>query len=196
MRGIRVRAGIVIATWAVCNGVRADPSEVRPSAEACAAAEAVVRAHVVKQQTGERWVVASSPASIPDIKASLFWKTGWRGNTAPPALIHSYLRTKSRSAVDLCGNVRNILTSAAIPYGDREVARANAKRRSSSGAPPVLWGYNLFTLSLPVMSQDRRSALIATSVACGPLCGNGRTQYWTLNSGGWVLAGEHGDYIS
>ena len=183
-------------TWAACSGVRADPPEVNPSAKACAAAEAVVRAHVVKQQAGERWVVASSPESIPDIKASMFWKTGWRGKTAPSALVHSYLRTKSRSAVDLCGNVRDFLRSAAIPYGDREVARANAKMRSSAGPPPVTRGYNLFSLSLPTMSQDGRSALIATSVACGPLCGSGTTQYWTVNAGRWVLAGEHGDWIS
>lgn len=155
-------------------------------ATACEIVEAVATQAVTNQSDRKWLVVSSSDAVSADVALQ------WVGTSPPEELLKTFVGRAQRNAVDACPNLRGYLTSKGVTYGDAQVnelwEQALKTGRTSD--------FYVLSISLPVVSDDRRSALLTTGVSCGLTCGAGWTQYRVLQHGRWAIAGRRSNWIS
>lgn len=95
------------------------------------------------------------------------------------------------NAVAECQAVRVLLRERKIAFGDAAVAAIK-----TTGAGPLYSATTAF-VSLPVVSEDGRTAIAVTSTVSGPLAGGGQLWKMKKESGGnWKTVGMMGLWIS
>jgi len=84
------------------------------------------------------------------------------------------------------------MTSHGVPFGDE--AHAKATHNGNLSKP---FGATILDISLPIVSEDGRNALVDVGVACGGLCGAGGVRHYRRDGVGlWRLVGVGGQWIS
>jgi len=164
------------------SGVAGSPSD----ATACEIAEAVAT-EAMTNQSDRKWLVVS-PADAASSDIALQWV----GKSPPEELLKRFIGRGQRNVVDACPNLRGYLTSKGVTYGDAQVNELWEHALKTGHTSD----FYVLSISLPVVSDDGRSALLTMGVGCGLTCGAGWTQYRVLQHGRWAIAGRRSNWIS
>lgn len=157
-----------------------------PDATACEIAEAAAT-EAMTNQSDRKWLVVSSTDAVSSDVA-----LQWVGTSPPEELLKRFVGRGQRNAVDACPNLRGYLTSKGATYGNGQV-NALWEQALKTGHTSDFY---VLSISLPVVSDDGRSALLTMGVSCGLTCGAGWTQYRVLQHGRWAIAGRRSNWIS
>jgi hypothetical protein len=119
------------------------------------------------------------------------WYVPHVGSEAPAPPADLIGRWPARNALRACPSLPQRLASLHIRYGDAAVRWALRQRRDGSYRAVI------FTISLPLVSQDGQHAVVETSMASAPLGGGGTLVHLVRDStGNWHSAGWKGLWIS
>lgn len=167
-------AAIPLSILTSACGSTATPSRPNPAAIACDVAAAYAQI-VIEKADGKPVVFTTDdqPFSAPVVGGE-WWKMEGelpRAVAAPPAALVKRLEDQgNRNAVSRCSSLRKLLGSRQIGYGRQAVDAVN------SSDPSRLFKASIQTISLPVVSEDGRQAVLASSGVSGPLAGGGFLQ--------------------
>lgn len=169
----------------VASGVRA----AQPS-PGCALAESYLLSFPVVQNGGPV-VFSEDDQGGPREDGRLEWRdmeaeeSKPKPIAGPPDELISGLRASAGvSAIKHCANVRKLLDSKGIRYGEGAVNSGS----SSNGA---LFKSAILGISLPVISKDGNEAVLVESFSAGMLLGRGNVTYLKRQPDGkWKVIGE------
>lgn len=95
-----------------------------------------------------------------------------------------------KSAISRCPAIRGLLTERHIPFGDEAMKTAMGDKRAEYSA-------SLESVSLPALSHDGQSALIATSWVKGATEGEGYIELMRRQpSGEWIVVSRAVTWVS
>ncbi len=102
----------------------------------------------------------------------------------PDELISSLRASAGASAIKYCTNVRKLLDSKGIRYGEDAV-------NSGASSNGTLFKSAILGISLPVISKDGNAAVLVESFSAGMLLGRGNVTYLKRQPDGkWKVVGE------
>lgn len=160
--------------------------------QACTVAESYVGV-MLADQVGSA-VFTETAEDLPDRLDVGEWYSSIPGGVpgAPsPKLAGALKAGGGVSAVKMCANVRALLDRKGIAYGTRAVEEASAVGKDGNYHAAILG------ISLPVVSDDGKYALLASSQINAPEAAGGYLQHLQHQiAGPWVVVGWSGLWIS
>ncbi|MDG5495517.1 hypothetical protein [Niveispirillum sp. BGYR6] len=189
---MRLRSLLALSVL-LLSGFSAAAAENVPAAQpslGCALAESYLLSFPVVQNGGPV-VFSEDDQDGPREDGRLEWRDmGAKGAEPKPIagpsdeLISSLRASGGASAIKHCANVRKLLDSKGIRYGEDAVNSGS----SSSGA---LFKSAILGISLPVISKDGNEAVLVESFSAGMLLGRGNVTYLKRQPDGtWKVVGE------
>lgn len=156
-------------------------SAAAPEPPGCAVVLAIL------QQQRQPFRLGANPEPVGSFGGGdLPWlsQVGASGPPAPPrGLTEQLKREDGRSPLGLCPSVKRWVASNRVAI----VRRVTPADRYPQ---PIL------SVSMPAISADGRSAVIATGSVCGALCGQGSLYHLRRGPKGWEVAGVTSTWIS
>ncbi|HLZ74676.1 hypothetical protein [Phenylobacterium sp.] len=108
-------------------------------------------------------------------------------------LVKAFLARPKGGAVSECPDLPGRFARTDMSFG----ADAADKVTHKNGQWTPAYSATILSISLPVVSQDGRYALVSIGLACGPLCGNGSTLLYRREADGrWNPVGDGAQWIS
>ncbi|WP_428970075.1 hypothetical protein ACQR50_05180 [Sphingomonas sp. Xoc002] len=164
-------ATILVLAGTLMGCRKAVPAEPAATPSPCEAATAFVEM-VIHADMGRPMVFTSQDEPLHADLAKLVWETVGKGPSkdaaAPSAtLMRAFQQVGDRNAVSRCPSVRNILARNHIAYGGRAVSKVV---KTSLDRP---FEAVVQTVSIPAVSSDGATAIIAYSQSMGSLDGTG-----------------------
>ena len=145
-------------------------------AAACDAAVSLAHS-VVSRESGKAWVVAESPDAVYTSSAEMvtsLTSAKWSKDRPSDRLINVFASARPKSAVKACPNLRSLLKISGVAYGDAAAERmASFQPVGKDRVVSMFFKGAIWTLTLPIVSNNGNEALAREGVSCGVTCGSG-----------------------
>jgi hypothetical protein len=153
--------------------VQADPA----IAARCEVARSVI-AERLKGRQKPVVIISDSGFGDRQVSANAFLHN-WTQDAMPSrALAAAFLAKPSVDLLEACPDLPQALAGDGVAFGETEMtAMMERSRMTSDGHLSTFYTSDILGFSLPVLSADRRSALMHSSATCGALCGSGAVVY-------------------
>lgn len=184
----------VLMAVALCTSSAAgEPRTPLMRSDRCTVALAYIDALLAQPSKLPR-VFSTQQEPIPDLPKSSSWMSARydrHGASPSQALLRQLSNDAVQNAITGCASVRAALNRRGIRYGDKAAGEVAQSSAASS------YKAELSSVSLPVVSQDGKEALLISSRASGPLEAVGFLKYLRrLPSGAWVVVSSATLWVS
>lgn len=175
-------------TLLACSSFRELPNIAQLQCEAAEAMVEQVLANDARRHVFELEPAATLDAQPPGDDQWDVWQGGQRTQAPPVELQRTALRHAPQGAVSRCPTIRQLLQQQQVRYG---------RIPQSIPIQDDLYPADIEYVSLPAISEDGQSAVLAYSSISGPLAASGLLVHLVRQSDGqWRIVGQADLWVS